>query len=157
MPNHWVHSPVLLLQGLLLSVVLDLLFRSDGCIVPIQQIEYGVYGDLIIIYLKPYSIHLRGTIALQLRLLAAQRSQLNSYVPEHTQRFRVDMTYLHLSLKGPRTQIIGFGVPNTISIIKLGLSNPFLWVLGPLGFASNPNMSPVSPDIGLWLPTAIVL
>ena len=24
--------------------------------------KYGVYGDLIILYLKPYSIYLRGTI-----------------------------------------------------------------------------------------------
>ena len=31
-------------------------------IVLLHQIEYGVYGDLIIIYPKPSSIHLRGTI-----------------------------------------------------------------------------------------------
>ena len=29
---------------------------------PVRWIEYGVYGDLIIIYTKPYSIYLRGTI-----------------------------------------------------------------------------------------------
>ena len=29
-------------------------------IVPLKQIEYGVYGDLIVIYSKPYSIYLRG-------------------------------------------------------------------------------------------------
>ena len=33
-----------------------------GVIVPLKWIEYGVYGDLIIIYPKPYSIYLRGTI-----------------------------------------------------------------------------------------------
>ena len=33
-----------------------------GFIVPVKQIEYGVYGDLIILYPKPYSIYLRGTI-----------------------------------------------------------------------------------------------
>ena len=32
-------------------------------IVPRKQIECGVYGDLVIIYPKPYSIYLRGTIA----------------------------------------------------------------------------------------------
>ena len=32
--------------------------------VPLKQIEYGVYGDLINIYPKPYSISLRGTICL---------------------------------------------------------------------------------------------
>ena len=32
-------------------------------IVPLKQIECGVYGDLIIIYPKPYSIYLRGTIS----------------------------------------------------------------------------------------------
>ena len=31
-------------------------------IVPRQWIEYGVYGDLIMINPKPYSIYLRGTI-----------------------------------------------------------------------------------------------
>ena len=30
-------------------------------IVPLKQIEYGVYGDLIMIYAKPCSIYLRGT------------------------------------------------------------------------------------------------
>ena len=29
-----------------------------------REIEYGVYGDLIIIYPKPYSIYLRGIIML---------------------------------------------------------------------------------------------
>ena len=32
--------------------------------VPLKQIEYGVYGDLITTYPKPYSIYLRGTIVL---------------------------------------------------------------------------------------------
>ena len=31
-------------------------------IVPLQKIEYGVYGDVIIIHPKPFSIYLRGTI-----------------------------------------------------------------------------------------------
>ena len=31
-------------------------------IVPLNYIEYGVYGDLIMMYPKPYSIYLRGTI-----------------------------------------------------------------------------------------------
>ena len=32
-------------------------------IVPLKKIEYGVYGDLIlVIYSNPYSIYLRGTI-----------------------------------------------------------------------------------------------
>ena len=30
--------------------------------VPLKWRENGVYGDLIIIYPKPYSIYLRGTI-----------------------------------------------------------------------------------------------
>ena len=33
-------------------------------IVPLKQIEYGVDGDLVIIYPKPYSIYLKGTITL---------------------------------------------------------------------------------------------
>ena len=33
-------------------------------IVPLESIESGVYGVLIIIYTKPYSIYLRGTISL---------------------------------------------------------------------------------------------
>ena len=30
-------------------------------IVPLKYIEYGLYGDLIIVYPKPYSIYLSGT------------------------------------------------------------------------------------------------
>ena len=33
---------------------------------PLNEMEYGVYGDLIIIYPKPYSIYLRGTIRFRL-------------------------------------------------------------------------------------------
>ena len=33
-------------------------------IIPLKSIEYGVYGDLIIIYPTPYSIYLRGTILI---------------------------------------------------------------------------------------------
>ena len=32
-----------------------------GVIVPLKQIEYGVYEGLIIVYPKPCSIYLRGT------------------------------------------------------------------------------------------------
>ena len=35
--------------------------------VPIQQIEYGVKGDLIMIYPKPYSIYSRGTTGCRVR------------------------------------------------------------------------------------------
>ena len=35
-------------------------------IVPFKYIEYGVYGDLSIIYPKPYSIYPRGTITFNL-------------------------------------------------------------------------------------------
>ena len=44
-----------------------LLFHSSegpGSIVPLKYIEYGVYGDVIIICPKQYSIYLRGTIIL---------------------------------------------------------------------------------------------
>ena len=43
---------------------MELLFRVQGLgyIVPLKWMEYGIYGDLIIIYPKPYSIYLRGTI-----------------------------------------------------------------------------------------------
>ena len=33
-----------------------------GFMVTLKYIEYGVYGDLIVIYPKPYSIYLRGTV-----------------------------------------------------------------------------------------------
>ena len=37
------------------------------------MIEHGVYGDLYIIYPKPYSIYLRGTIGFEaLHVLATQ-------------------------------------------------------------------------------------
>ena len=34
-----------------------------GVIVPLKWIEYGLYGDLIIICPKPYSVYLTGTIS----------------------------------------------------------------------------------------------
>ena len=36
----------------------------NGIIVPLKQRFYGVDGDLIVIYPKPYSIYLRGTLSL---------------------------------------------------------------------------------------------
>ena len=36
-----------------------------GLRVPLKQIEYGVYGDLVIIYPKPHSIYLRRTIGFR--------------------------------------------------------------------------------------------
>ena len=43
----------------------QLLYASENFpkIVPLKLIEYGVYGDLLKMYPKPYSIYLRGTIA----------------------------------------------------------------------------------------------
>ena len=34
----------------------------SGFRVRLKQIEYGAYGDLIVIYPNPYSIYFRGTI-----------------------------------------------------------------------------------------------
>ena len=36
-----------------------------GVDVPLKYIEHGAYGDLIIMYPKPYSIHFRGTTMVQ--------------------------------------------------------------------------------------------
>ena len=47
-------------------------------IVPLKWIEYGVYGDLVIMYPKPYSIYLRGTITLNPKPnLACENRSLN--------------------------------------------------------------------------------
>ena len=32
--------------------------------IPLKQIEYGVYGDLIATYPKPHSMYVRGTTGL---------------------------------------------------------------------------------------------
>ena len=37
----------------------------SAIIAPIKQVEYGVYGDLILIYPKPDSIYLTGTIGFR--------------------------------------------------------------------------------------------
>ena len=37
-------------------------------IVPLKQIEYGVHRDLIIILPKPYSIYVRGTIEVAIKV-----------------------------------------------------------------------------------------
>ena len=42
------------------ATIYDLGFRVYSP--PLNRWEYEVYGDLIIIYAKPYSIYLRGTI-----------------------------------------------------------------------------------------------
>ena len=34
----------------------------DDCIVPLKSIEYGLYGDLVIVYPESYSIYLIGNI-----------------------------------------------------------------------------------------------
>ena len=47
-------------------------FSKDA--VPLKEIECGVYGDLLIIHQKPYSIYLRGTILLT-GLLLGQRNR----------------------------------------------------------------------------------
>ena len=36
--------------------------KSLNDTVPLEKLEYGVYGDLLVIYPKPYSIYLRGTL-----------------------------------------------------------------------------------------------
>ena len=36
--------------------------QQGTIILTTTQIEYGIYGDLMIIYPKPYPIYLRGTI-----------------------------------------------------------------------------------------------
>ena len=43
-------------------------------IVPLELIEYGIYGDLIITYPKPYSIYLRGTIGFGVEKLCHSAS-----------------------------------------------------------------------------------
>ena len=40
--------------------------------VPLNKTEYGVYGHLVIIYPKPYSIYLRGPVSLKTRSLTAE-------------------------------------------------------------------------------------
>ena len=37
----------------------------ENTIILLKEIEYGVHGDLITIYPKPYSIYLRATISWQ--------------------------------------------------------------------------------------------
>ena len=43
----------------------DLMGNNFRVYSPLESIEYGVYGDLNIIYPKTYSIYLRGTIGLR--------------------------------------------------------------------------------------------
>ena len=46
-------------------------------IVPLKQVEYGVYGDLIIIRPKPYSIYLKGVYRVpSLGLMVSLNSKL---------------------------------------------------------------------------------
>ena len=47
------------------------LIQQQLVFVPLKLIEYGVYGHLLLIYAKPYSIYLRGTITIPKRHLTA--------------------------------------------------------------------------------------
>ena len=42
--------------------------KSSGLLVTIKDIEYGVYGALLITHPQPYSIYLRGTIVVGITL-----------------------------------------------------------------------------------------
>ena len=46
----------------------------QGFTAPLRQLEYRVYGDLVIIYPKPYSIYLRGTIRFRVRFQEGSRA-----------------------------------------------------------------------------------
>ena len=37
---------------------------GEGVLIPLKQIEYGAYGNLVIIYPNPYSIYLWGILRL---------------------------------------------------------------------------------------------
>ena len=53
--------------------------------VPLKWIEYGVCGDLIVMYPKPYSIYLRGSINPNPQLESYSESELR-FVPSRTCR-----------------------------------------------------------------------
>ena len=52
--------------------------------VPLTQIEYGVYGDLTIVYPKPDSICLRGTIQSIAKLLLGNLLTVLNYYKKTT-------------------------------------------------------------------------
>ena len=63
--------------------------RMKGCvvktvsslqgIVPLKSIEYGVYGDLVIIYPKPYSVYLQGILLARTTFDSEQHPDAETY------------------------------------------------------------------------------
>ena len=51
-------------------------------IIPLKYIEYGVYGDLVILYPQPYSIYLRGTTD------SSQKMRLSGTLPRAASAIR---------------------------------------------------------------------
>ena len=62
----WAHQTPSLLCSVVRVRLTQLISRIKyPDIVHLTSIEYGVYGDLLITYPKPYSIYFRGTISSQ--------------------------------------------------------------------------------------------
>ena len=61
-------------------------WETNAGIVPLKQMEYRVYGDLIMIYPKPYSIYLRGTIGSKICRNHARNSLCNFFLATRKSR-----------------------------------------------------------------------
>ena len=77
-----------------------------------------------------------GQEVVLLFLMCVQRpSRKKSPLPFHIPGLVTCMGYP----KGPRTQILGPYVPNTIEILVVEPQYPIIWILGPLGLGSKPS------------------
>ena len=65
--------------------------------------------------------------------LHAQQASVSRQFPNLGSFLKLASCGLKGYAKGPRTQIIGFEGPNTITFMEFGPKAPIIWVLGPLG------------------------
>ena len=50
------------------SITRKVMGGNSSVIVPLKWIEHGVYGDLIIIYPRPYSMYFKGIVGFRLEI-----------------------------------------------------------------------------------------
>ena len=84
------------------------------CVVPLKKIEHGVYGDLIIIYPKPYSIYLRETISFQSRRSTASGEAAGRYWPPSRSGVRLSLGLWTRALGRP----LGYLIFSLMALIR---------------------------------------
>ena len=126
-------------------------------IFPLKSIEYGVYGDLLILHPKPNSTYLRGTVSQKTSLALDSKSQERSSLPQRQstqspevpKALRVQVPNRHILIQNlycnyyspkPKHLIFGYLDPKPYPYIALHIpfkGNLILGYLDPLGSSNS--------------------